>query len=75
MGGHIPTYGEMFIIAKAHALPNGNVMLNGDWVGNRVDDDMVMVVNNQNLLTNFEGITNKNDNREFRCVQTSTVVQ
>jgi hypothetical protein len=75
MGGHIPTYSEMFILAKAHTLPNGNVMLNGDWIGNRVGDDDVLAVDDQTSLNDFEMQVDKNFPREFRCVQTSTIVQ
>jgi hypothetical protein len=75
LGGHIPTYTEIYLIAKVNGLPSGNVMLNGDWIGNRVGDDLVLVVNNAGILNNFETVTNKNESREFRCVQSSTVVQ
>lgn len=75
LGGHIPTYTEIYLLAKVNGLPSGNVMLNGDWIGNRVGDDMAMTVNNASSLDNFEAVTTKNDAREFRCVQSSTVVQ
>jgi hypothetical protein len=75
LGGHIPTYSETYMLARTTALPNGNVMLNGDWIGNRIHDDMVMIVNDSTSITNFDGVSDKNAVREFRCVQTSTSVQ
>jgi hypothetical protein len=75
LGGHVPTYSETYMLAKTGTLPTGNVMLNGDWIGNRVNDDIVMIVNDHTSFTNFEGLSDKNAVREFRCVQTSTSVQ
>jgi hypothetical protein len=75
LGGHIPTYSEIYILAKAHGVANPNVMLAGDWIGNRVGDDEALAVTAQPVLTNFEMAANKNDIRAFRCVQTSTIVQ
>jgi hypothetical protein len=75
LGGHIPTYSETYMLAKTTTLPSGNVMLNGDWIGNRIHDDLVLIVNDHTSVTNFDGVSDKNAVREFRCVQTSTSVQ
>ena len=71
LGGHIQTYNETYRFAQAFGVNNGNVMLNGDWIGHRTGDDDAYCVNSQGNINNFEGNCNKGDVREFRCVQSS----
>lgn len=69
LGGHISTYNEMYRLSIANGA--GNVLFNGDWIGNRAGDDQAYCVNGTNL-SNFEGICDKNDGRTYRCVNSST---
>jgi hypothetical protein len=74
MGGHIPTYNEMYRIAQLNNNAGAPVLINGDWLGNRAGDDQAYCVNGSGTLGNFEGTCNKNDNRFFRCAQSSEYV-
>jgi hypothetical protein len=69
LGGHLPTYNEMYRLAQANGVVN--VLINGDWIGHRTGDDDAYCVNGNGIL-NFEGNCDKAGNRPFRCVNSST---
>jgi len=69
LGGHLPTYNEMYRLAQANGVVN--VLIVGDWIGHRTGDDEAYYVNGTGI-NNFEGIADKASNRAFRCVNSST---
>jgi len=68
LGGHIATYNDMYRLAQQNGV--GVVLIGGDWIGHRTGDDDAYCVNG-NAIGNFEGNCNKNDNRPYRCVNSS----
>jgi hypothetical protein len=69
LGGHLPTYNEMYRLAQANGA--AAVLIVGDWIGHRAGDDDAYIVN-ANGINNFEGIAEKTGSRPFRCVNSST---
>jgi hypothetical protein len=63
--GHVCTYLE--VLRSWGANTNHVVSRNGDWLGDFVADDEVLIVNNFSNRLNFEGSAEKTTTRQFVC--------
>lgn len=70
LGGHVATLAEIYVLAKANGT--AGILVQDDWLGNRTGDDQALYINGTGDLGNFDGHANKNNSRQFRCVQASS---
>jgi len=68
LGGHIETYNEHYRILQVYGTGG---QINGDWLGNRADDDNAYCINNTSNINNFEGHCDKGELHRFRCANSS----